>query len=53
MSKILGQIKKFIGKKGYGVAVDTQNLLHRAGVAVPGKTRDMCEIVFKIYTRLQ
>ncbi len=42
------QIKKFIGKKGYGVAVDTQNLLHRAGVAIPGKTRDMCEIVFKI-----
>lgn len=42
------KINQFVGKKGYGVSVDTQNLLHRAGVAEPGKTRDMCEIVFKI-----
>ena len=40
--------RQFVGKKGSGVAVDTQNLLHRAGVADPGHSRDMLEIVFKI-----
>lgn len=44
----LTKVQKFIGKKGTGVAVDTQNLLHRAGVADPGYSRDMLEVVFKI-----
>ena len=44
----LSKVQKFIGKKGTGVVVDTQNLLHRAGVAAPGHSRDMLQIVFKI-----
>ena len=42
------RVHQFIGKKGLGIVVDTQNLLHRAGVAVPGRTRDMLQVVFKI-----
>ena len=43
-----GLTREFVGKEGLGIVVDTQNLLHRAGVAEPGHSRDMLEVVFKI-----
>jgi hypothetical protein len=42
------KIGEFIGLKGDGVIVDTQHLLHRAGVPEQGNTRDMMQILIKI-----
>lgn len=44
----INKVLKFIGTRGSSMVVDTQNLLHRAGVSEPGHSRDMLEVVFKI-----
>ena len=44
---IKDQINVFLGKKGIGVIIDTQKLLHRAGRVKNGNYRDMIELVFK------